>query len=223
MKKKNGVIHGWGINDADYKTSLMYPTPWECPIYARWRSMFNRCKGKPRPTRAYDNCEIDEKFKYLSDFIAWSKTEGFSPENSKLAHLDKDIKIRGNKLYSPDTCVFVPRTINSIIVDLGKQNEDYPAGVIKRKSNWTGKPFLTGCLMNKGKMQYLGVRETPEECHALWQSAKAEIILDLLPEYKQFCIDTGIKHHKSVELGLEERAKILKDDLNNNRITVSYN
>lgn len=218
-----GLLHNWGVNDADYQVSTTVPVRWECPFYSRWRSLVNRCKGKPRASRAYDFCEADERFKYLSFFIEWSKSEGFGEDNYKIAHLDKDIKLKGNKVYSPELCAFVPRNINSVIVDLGKQSGDFPAGVIKRKSHWNGRWFMHGALMDKGKMKYLGVRETPEEFHALWQAAKAEIILDLIPGYKQFCIDTGIKHHKSVELGLEERAQILKDDLNNNRITVSYN
>lgn len=223
MKKKNGVIHGWAINDADYKTSVMHPERWECPIYSRWRSMVDRCKGKPRQSRAYDECDIDERFKMFSSFLRWSQEEGFSYENAKLAHLDKDIRVKGNKIYSPDTCAFVPRGINSLIVDLGKQGGDLPSGVINRKCYRSKKWSFNSMIMDKGKVKYLGVRGTPEECHSLWQSAKAEIILGLIPEYKQFCIDIGIKHHKSVELGLEERAQILKDDLDNNRITVSYN
>lgn len=31
-------------------------------------------------------------------------------------HLDKDILLKGNKVYSPETCAFVPAKINSLLI-----------------------------------------------------------------------------------------------------------
>lgn len=218
-----GLIHGWGIRDVTYQVSRTVPERWECPFYSRWRSVISRCKGSPRKSRAYDNCDVSEGFRRLTDFISWAKNEGFSEENCKIAYLDKDIIASGNKAYSPELCAFVPPILNSSIVCFSNNTGSYPVGVIERKKRDKKTTFITGCLMHKGKMQYLGVKETPEECHALWQSAKLESLLLLPDEYKLFCKETGIRLHSSVIDGILRRVDILSSDLQNKRITTTFN
>ena len=36
--------------------------------------------------------------------------------------LDKDIKIEGNKIYSPETCMFIPKEINVVFSHKTKTN-----------------------------------------------------------------------------------------------------
>ena len=52
-------------------------------------------------------------------------------------HLDKDILCKGNKVYSSETCVFVPARINSIILNSQNRRGDLPVGVNYNKK--TGK------------------------------------------------------------------------------------
>lgn len=220
---KQGLIHGWGIRDVDYQVSRIYPERWECHFYSRWRSLVNRCKGNPRKSRAYDSVDMSDDFQRLSAFIEWSEYEGFSENNCKQVYLDKDIIKRGNKIYEPDLCAFVPSSVNSSIVCFSNNIGNYPVGVIERKRRDKKSTYLTGCLMRRGKMQYLGVRETPEECHALWQAAKRDVLLSLPEDYKDFCNEHGIRFHQKVVDGILERADILNDDLSNKRVTITFN
>ena len=54
-------------------------------------------------------------------------------DNGRLYHLDKDILVKGNKVYSPETCCFVPQEINSLLVTSVRSRGDQPIGVSYNK------------------------------------------------------------------------------------------
>ena len=41
-------------------------------------------------------------------------------------HLDKDLLVCNNKVYSPETCVFVPREINQFLTKSNNSRGKYP-------------------------------------------------------------------------------------------------
>jgi hypothetical protein len=123
------LVCGVGINDADYYTSRKKNKKniWRCPFYARWSLMLNRCYSskfhKNHPT--YIGCSVCPEWHKFSNFRLWmieQKWEGME--------LDKDLLVRGNKVYSPDTCCFLPKTVNNIFGGSKKQkNVNLPEGV----------------------------------------------------------------------------------------------
>ena len=46
-------------------------------------------------------------------------------EEGRCFHLDKDILVKGNKLYSEDTCSFVPAEINTLFCKANKTRGRY--------------------------------------------------------------------------------------------------
>lgn len=98
--------------------------------YTTWSAMFQRCYDnkyqEKQPT--YKGCSVAEEWHNFQNFAKWYEenyVEGF--------HLDKDILVKGNKIYSPETCCFVPREIN-VFLQKRHKNSDLPTG-IKRKVN----------------------------------------------------------------------------------------
>ena len=93
--------------------------------------------------------------------------------------LDKDILNKGNKVYSPDTCVYVPQSINSLFTKSDKVRGEYPIGVYKQKDKYVAQ-------LNKGngKQIYLGSYSTPEEAFQAYKQAKEEYIKEVANEYK---------------------------------------
>ena len=81
--------------------------------YARWSKMIQRCYDedfkKEHPT--YNNCYVCDEWLCYENFEKWWNEHYYELE-SEWVELDKDILIKGNKVYSPETCVFTPKAIN---------------------------------------------------------------------------------------------------------------
>ena len=94
-----------------------------------------------------------------------SKMKGYGLEGW---HLDKDILSKGNKLYSKDTCCFVPLEVNSLLIKRDNCRGEYPVGVDFHKA--TGK-FRARLNIN-GETKYLGLFSTPEQAFQAYKLAK---------------------------------------------------
>ena len=83
-------------------------------MYGVWRNMIARCYDPYIINKniTYKDCVVDERFHCFQDFCKWFDENYYTIENETMA-LDKDILVKGNKTYSPETCVFVPQRINS--------------------------------------------------------------------------------------------------------------
>ena len=53
-------------------------------------------------------------------FYDWMKENYYTVDDDQM-DLDKDILVKGNKIYSPDTCIFVPHVINSYFENLTRK------------------------------------------------------------------------------------------------------
>jgi len=87
-------------------------------------------------------------------------------------HLDKDILSPGNKVYSPDTCVFIPPYLNKFLTDHGRARGEFPIGVSWNKDNRKfgarcSNPFL-------GKDEHIGYFVDPDNAHEAWRARKHE-------------------------------------------------
>ena len=102
-------------------------------LYFTWHDMIRRCYDTNVKTRTrymtYDNCEVDLEFLNLQIFGNWFDENIYFVDNERM-HLDKDILIKNNKIYSKDTCIFVPSGINTLFTKRqNKRRKDYPIGV----------------------------------------------------------------------------------------------
>lgn len=120
--KKRKLVYGVGINDSDYVTlksvpyidnngKRKYKRVWACPFHSRWESMLARCYGANK-VESYEGCYVAEEWLRFSNFKAWMETQDWEGKE-----LDKDLLSEGNKVYSPDTCVFISRAVNLFIVE----------------------------------------------------------------------------------------------------------
>lgn len=171
------LVYGVGINDAGY---VVQPTingeRVRCPYYIKWESMLKRCYSvkyhEANPT--YIGCEVSEDWKTFSNFKAWMQTQNWVGY-----HLDKDILIQGNKLYSNATCVFVSSNVNTFLLDHANGKGNYLIGVYWCKSN---NRFKAQCCDGVGKQKSLGYFDDELSAHIAWKTYKHKLACKLADE-----------------------------------------
>ena len=146
--------------------------------YEAWQNMLARCyveKIKKKYPTYRDAICCDEWLLY-ENFYEWLHSqENFDKwyTNNKW-HLDKDILIKGNKMYSPTTCVLVPYNVNKLFIRHESYRGDLPIGVHEDKRK---HGFVVRCMNPiTGEREYLGYRTNVEDAFELYKLRKEEII-----------------------------------------------
>ena len=167
------LLCGIGINDASYDVTITVQENgknkivWFCPFYLKWKNMISRCYSErvQQDSPAYLNCSVHNDWLTFSNFKAWMEQQDWEG-----MELDKDILFPGNKIYSPDTCIFINSKINRFITDSLSARGIWPVGVTIRKD---GKSFISRCAdIVTGRREYLGDYSTPEAAHEAWRRYK---------------------------------------------------
>jgi hypothetical protein len=175
MSNKNKLVCAIGINDYD---GVVYVNGKNIKSYDCWRHMLERCYSTKyqirRPT--YIGCTVSNEWLQFSNFKKWygeNYREGFE--------LDKDILFPGNKVYSKDTCVFVPQYLNSLLTDHGRARGDYPLGITALKPNTrigrVNTTFLAQCNDRYGN-RLTKTFKTIEEASAWYSITKTRIVAE---------------------------------------------
>lgn len=147
--------------------------------YRLWSSMMNRCYDKTYQRRfpTYRDCEVSEYFKCYDNFYVWcNEQKGFKEQ---LWQLDKDLLVPNNKLYSEETCTFLPVSINLAIVKPAKVR-NLPVGVSLSND---GRYFVAR-ISRYGKCDNLGGFKNLEAAKQAYLCAKKNYLLDLANKYR---------------------------------------
>lgn len=173
-RSKVKLVKGVGINDADYQVqpSLNGKRLPMCPFYRVWVNMLERCYSEKlhqkKPT--YMGCSIHPDWVYFTNFRAWMESQSWEGNQ-----LDKDLLKEGNKVYSPDTCVFVSGAVNRFL-QTGKPLDANFKGITWRE----GLKKYVAQVGGIGKRNiYIGVFSTAEEAHKAYVLKKYELAVEL--------------------------------------------
>lgn len=155
------------------------------PQYKCWNNMLlrNYDEKKHEQYPNYKDCTVSAEWHNFQNFAKWYD-ENFYHVKGQRMHLDKDILVKGNKIYSPDTCVFVPSRINSLFAKRNSMRGDLPIGVTFLKER---NSYIAACSNNiNGKREnlYLGCYDNPFDAHIAYKIAKENLIKELASEYK---------------------------------------
>ena len=160
------LVRGVGVNDSDYKTMMVLNGKQiVCPFYRKWLDMIERCYSASFQEKAptYIGCSVCDGWLVFTTFKLWMIKQDWQGKQ-----LDKDILFQGNKIYSPESCLFVSRQINSMLLDSKSIRGEHPIGVHFNKS--TGK-YVSKVGLG-AKQKYLGVFDTPKEASEAYKIAK---------------------------------------------------
>ena len=174
-------IFNVGFIGSKYKTSVNHVDAIE---YKTWYSMLERCYSEKvhNVRNTYKDCEVSENFKSYEYFYEWCQKQiGFDNDgNGNPFHLDKDLLIKGNKVYSENNCVFLPSEINTLIIKCDKVRGDCPVGVTYHKSsnNYAAQISMFG------KRKHLGMFNTKLEAFDAYKTAKEWHIKEMANKWK---------------------------------------
>lgn len=172
----NRLVAGIGyLGDGDFS-----PTK-DRQVFTLWSNMLVRCYDADslikQPT--YEGCEVHEKWQCFQNFAPWCYAQKEFIENKDWC-LDKDILIKGNKLYSEDTCAFVPRDINNMFTLRIRKRGDCPLGV-----HWDKNKEKYVAQVNKDhKRKALGYFNDPQSAFQVYKQAKEDYIKEVAEIWK---------------------------------------
>ena len=132
--------------------------------YHKWNSMLVRCYDpeykKLHPT--YDNVYCCDEWHNYQNFTDWYLNQIGCDE--KGYDLDKDLLVKGNKIYSPDTCVLVPQELNKILGNTGMDRG------VSTRPDLNGK-WMVRCSTVDGEV-YLGLHASKEVALQIYRDFK---------------------------------------------------
>lgn len=167
------------IGEGNYRTKLNNKLVQE---YVVWYHMLKRCyETFNTTTPTYENCYVCDDWHNYQNFAYWYNNEYYYCRGERI-ELDKDILYKGNKLYSPETCIFAPQRINSLFISNSNHRGEYPIGV--SKAQYGKNKFTASCNISKNENVFIGSYKTPEEAFIAYKKFKENLIKQIADEYK---------------------------------------
>lgn len=153
--------------------------------YTSWSAMITRCytqtfSNGENHYRRYENVEVCDEWFLYENYYEWLHNQENFDKWILLDNgvVDKDILVKGNKVYSPNTCCLVPENVNALFLKADRVRWKYPIGVTYKTRD---KVFEVQCRLN-GKETYLGRRATPEQGFLLYKEYKESYIKQVAQE-----------------------------------------
>lgn len=166
--KRHKKVHGKGVNDLEINTKKDIS-------YRVWHNMLSRTINELNKSKmpSYSDATICDEWLIYSNFKKW-----FDDNYIEGYELDKDILVKGNKVYSPNTCCFVPHEINTLIINRKRFRGLYPIGVSK-----SGKRTYKAIVNIRNTRIHIGTYSSVEEAFNAYKRAKEVILKQIAKEY----------------------------------------
>ena len=171
-------IFGVGIVGEDY--SLIHEKDnkkKQLRSYITWKGMLERCYTTDCGS-SYEGCSVCDEWLYYPNFKKWYDSNYYDVNNGERMHLDKDILHRGNRIYSPENCMFVPNKINIQFKSCGNvKYTDLPTGITIHP---TTKGYTVSCGNKRRKYGVINLKEAIQ----IYYKFKKELLEEVLSNYE---------------------------------------
>lgn len=152
--------------------------------YQQWLDMLRRCYNLELQNKypTYKGCTVCEEWHNFQNYYNWYIENYYEIENIQV-DIDKDILVKGNKIYSPSTCIFVPHDIN-VLFTKGNSQNGLPLGV---RYNKRDNAFIASCSIshnNIKKEKHIGSFKTKLEAFNAYKKFKENYIKQEANRYK---------------------------------------
>ena len=143
--------------------------------------MLQRCYDpkyhEKEPT--YKGCKVEDYLLNFQHMGEWIDDNYYEIPGEKMC-LDKDILRKGNKVYSRETCIFVPQRINSLFTKADNSRGNNPIGV----SDLPSGNYRAFCSNGYGEQIRLGTYLTKEEAFRIYKEYKERVIKEVIDSYE---------------------------------------
>lgn len=170
-------IYGVGyISEGVYKTTLNGK---RTKHYVSWRGMLCRCYSDNFLERypTYKDVTVCEDWHNFQNFAKWHE-ENYKPHMQGWC-LDKDILKKTNKVYSPETCCFVPNEINNLVIRHNTHRGEFPIGVTYKSGGFRA------CLNTKDGSKHIGRFKNSEDAFQAYKTAKEKYVKEVADKWKE--------------------------------------
>ena len=154
--------------------------------YNTWHNMMVRCYDekfhKKQPT--YIGCEVDKKWLNFQEYGKWFSDNYYEIDN-EIMNLDKDILVKHNKIYSQETCVFVPQTINSLFTKRQNNRGESAIGTSLFQGKYKVECHMINPETGKSQSEYLGCYDTQEKAFEVYKYYKEKNIKMVADYFKK--------------------------------------
>ncbi len=172
--KVNNPYHP-SVCDVGYMGVGKYSNKTHRYIHVRWTNIVSRYQL----STTYKKASTCEEWKCFQNFAPWFE-ENWKPYMDSTWDIEKDIIIKGNKIYSPETCCLVPHEINMLFTSRVDNTNGLPTGVNYDK---TGTKYTARIQISKIPKQ-LGTFDTIEEAFQAYKVAKEAYIKEIANKWR---------------------------------------
>lgn len=156
--------------------------------YKAWKRMLERCYNKNQQDkyRTYNNCKVCKEWLLYENFEKWFDKNYYTIEN-QIMEVDKDILIKGNKIYSPETSIIVPHEINYLFIKKQNYRGNCPIGVCYHKRDNKYTASCSVCIdLHKVYRKHLGYFDSELEAFNAYKIFKENYIKSVAQKFRAY-------------------------------------
>lgn len=167
-------------------------------IYHTWRDMIRRCYDEKSLIKHphYKNCSVSDNWHNFQNYAKWYENNFPKHIEGIKFHVDKDVlNIRdGKRLYSEETCIFLPQRVNNFLTNIKSTNTSGSVGVRKFKDRWV----IVSSNFDTSKREHIAVKYDYNEA------------LKSYDEYRELQCEKVKKYLRSLNYLSEEIIQLIK-------------
>lgn len=181
--KSGKLVCGQGINDANYKTQSTIEINgrkkvYRCPYYVKWKSILVRCyssKYQSDVNSIYYGHTIAEEWKRFSKFKAWMENQDWIDRN-----INNNLIVPGAKVYSEETCMFVPSEVGFLFNTGSKHNNEVSSQKNKQGVTYSKQLGKYKASITKyGRAVHVGYYNSSDSAHEAYKISKGHYIIEI--------------------------------------------
>ena len=157
------------------KSFYVHPVQYRTSAYNLWMAVNRRCRGgKDNPTYV----GVENRFKDFQEFAEWCNSQpdyGRLDDKGNRWQLDKDLF---GGYYSPETCVFIPAALNTLLKAAPAKLGDLPVGVTVDNSNDRKQVYSVRYFMYKRGYVGRARFNCPEVAGKHWRRNRVESLME---------------------------------------------